>query len=787
MNSLYLLRYNNYFNRIVKQEANLSGYMPYVLSDVPSSNPLLNINFNPNDGIQTEQIINWRGEEPDYIVVADEDSNIVSRWFVLRHERTRAQQYRLVLRRDLIVDFYSAIISAPCFIEKATLNSTNNLIFNAESMTFNQIKTREVLLKDEFGCPWIVLYGSRATYDDSGNETPTTFTGDIIINYPATTITQQELNDLQANERKRIAGSSSVMIQLIARSYAEPPLVSARGTEYTMLKGQPIMERTNIGSGLFPTNNTFVENAKNILESNTLVIDAVNNLASGYFPAYNPTLFADVQSKINKVFKVGTAYYRIKLYHTGNTKHEVPRTTSGALITALNPLISAFQTSSVTVGGVFTSDANIHVTYSGDYISYTIEQVRNPSSTSEILFDIDAARYHATDVPYDIFCMPLSDSLVIMNSQMSGFTEARSDIMVNLQIASNLLSKYSKVGQIFDAQILPYCPITTAKLNNGKLDLADNSLYSYSKFHEVDGAFIGYILHASTASFTKVIELDMPITVKDYKVESQTDVYRFCSPNYASVFEINAAMNGGISTINVSCTYKPFDPYIKVYPDFKRLYGNSFNDARGLICGGDYSLATLTDAWETYQLQNKNFQEIFDRQIQNIEIHNKYSKISDIANATTGAASNIVTGFMAGSPIGALIGGVASAAGGAYDTYVNEKLRKEDLNYLKDRFGYELGNIKALPQTLTRTSAYNVDNKYFPFIEYYTCSDEEKLAFKNKLKYNGMTVMAIGTIGEYLRDEPSFVKGQIIRLEGIDESYAVCSEIFDELNKGVYI
>ena len=146
-----------------------------------------------------------------------------------------------------------------------------------------------------------------------------------------------------------------------------------------------------------------------------------------------------------------------------------------------------------------------------------------------------------------------------------------------------------------------------------------------------------------------------------------------------------------------------------------------------------------------------------------------------------------MTGFMAGGPIGALIGGVASAAGGAYDTYVNEKLRKEDLNYLKDRFGYELGNIKALPQTLTRTSAYNVDNKYFPFIEYYTCSDEEKLAFKNKLKYNGMTVMAIGTIGEYLRDEPSFVKGQIIRLEGIDESYAVCSEIFDELNKGVYI
>ena len=60
------------------------------------------------------------------------------------------------------------------------------------------------------------------------------------------------------------------------------------------------------------------------------------------------------------------------------------------------------------------------------------------------------------------------------------------------------------------------------------------------------------------------------------------------------------------------------------------MYGADYNDVRGLICGGDYSIASITDAWATYQLQNKNYQSVFDRNIQQLEAQQELSKTSDI-------------------------------------------------------------------------------------------------------------------------------------------------------------
>lgn len=51
--NLYLLHYNNYYNRIVKKEETLSDYLPYQIGET-----IENINFIPNDFINTEQIVN---------------------------------------------------------------------------------------------------------------------------------------------------------------------------------------------------------------------------------------------------------------------------------------------------------------------------------------------------------------------------------------------------------------------------------------------------------------------------------------------------------------------------------------------------------------------------------------------------------------------------------------------------------------------------------------------------------------------------------------------------------
>ena len=160
-----ILKYNNYYNRIVKYEKTLDDYMKYVIAAI------FNANFKPNDGVTAQCVFNYnsalKDKGGDYLLVCDDQGNIDSRWFIIESVRLLNGQYRLTLRRDLIVDNLSLLLDAPCFIEKATLDNSNPLIFNKENMTFNQIKTSETLLKDAAGCGWIVGYTAKGATMES--------------------------------------------------------------------------------------------------------------------------------------------------------------------------------------------------------------------------------------------------------------------------------------------------------------------------------------------------------------------------------------------------------------------------------------------------------------------------------------------------------------------------------------------------------------------------------------------------------------------------------------------
>ena len=280
------------------------------------------------------------------------------------------------------------------------------------------------------------------------------------------------------------------------------------------------------------------------------------------------------------------------------------------------------------------------------------------------------------------------------------------------------------------------------------------------------------------------------------KVKSQTELVRLVSPNYASFFDINVQYNKGINYFNIDCFYKPYQPYIHVNPDFNGLYGKDFDDVRGLICGGDFSIALTNDAWSTYQLNNKNYQAIFDRNMQSLELNNRVQKMNDVVSAVAGALQGASSGAMfgavaGGGPVGAIAGGVvgfgASAIGGAADVQNNEILRNEAMSNQRDQFGYQLKNIQALPQGLMKTSSLNNNNKLYPFLEHYTSTAEEKHALENKITYNGMTIMRVGTPSEFIQEENgTYVKGRLIRTTIKDDSHLI-SEINAELNQGVYL
>ena len=352
--------------------------------------------------------------------------------------------------------------------------------------------------------------------------------------------------------------------------------------------------------------------------------------------------------------------------------------------------------------------------------------------------------------------------------------------------AMGIASKYGNYS-LYDLQLLPYCPMESIIVKpDGSIDLQNVSqLYSTMTVSNTeDSKILGIIINCNISSWNFIIPYN--INISDFKLSNECDVYRLVSPNYNGQFEFSPSMNNNVEYFNVECTYLPFNPYINISPNFKNLYGTSYKDNRGLVCQGDFSLPIVTDQYKQAMMQNKNMQNIFNREVENMQVTHKYEMIQSGVQAIAGVAQGAVSGAALGGVGGAIAGGVASLAGGVADQVINQKLYNEALDYKKDLYGMQLGNIKAIPNSISKVSSYNPNNKIFPILEYYTCTETEKQALKNKIKYNGMTVGRIGTINEFLQPDYSYIKGKLIRLETIEDTNYL-NEIASEIYKGVFI
>lgn len=834
MSTIYLLHYNNYYNRIVKKEDDINDYLvsPYLIAT------LSNVNFNPNDGVDTELIIGtgaWDKKEiPDYLIEWN-DTDDYSRWFVLECSRTRSGQYKLILKRDVIADNYEAVVSAPCYIEKATLPDTNNLIFNQETDSFNQIKTSETLLKDTTNIPWIVGYLSSKDADkDDGEITPTIEgVNRGFSNYDLTYSTKESFwqaytskyntthTASQANLFNDIYGDMSYDIKFdsisagrrIQQSFTigESGVVN-NGSEIIFNSGastSPLYITRYLGST--ETNNSTV-----ITRAGNAIANRLSEIRTTILPYMENQLkrnsidsLTDILENNGKVVYIsGTnEYFKIAVTKTPNFTASdvyVNGSTNPTLSSAFNDLITDYVNGSGVLLQTWHYEAPEQPLSSAAYVlnynnktyyNYHVQLTKINLETVDITLPSAALRPHLNDAPYDMFCMPYGSCKFYSNGTEKTLA-APFDKATAFNIAMAMSAEWAGVGFIYDIQLLPYCPLneealvfnTSGEFQGIELGSALGKVGTIAK----DNNVYGYIPFLYQSKFE--INLDYSINIDNYKVQNQTDLWRLCSPNYGSYFDFNAAKNGGVVNFNVDCQYKPYTPYIHINPKFNRLYGNDYNDPRGLICGNEFSLPMITDQWETYQYQNKNYQNIFDRQIQNMDVNHKIDKTeaiwSGIAGIGTGAASGAFVGNLIGGSkggfIGAGIGAATSAVGMGIDLANLDKRYNESKSFATDTFNMQLGNIQALPNTLTRVSSFNNNNKIFPVLEYYTCTPEEKQAFENKLYYNGMTVNVIGSISQYQQPEKTFMKGRIIRLELEDDTHMLQS-IANEIAQGVYI
>ena len=168
MKNVYLLyKFNPYHNRRIIRYATTAEYIGnpnneadhiYAASYVSCANPK---NFAYRDGVDTVMTVTVDNalEAPDYALIVDQTTkNIESRWYVMDSDLKSGSTTILTLHRDMIADYYSDVLTAPCFIEKATLNPSDPFIFNSENITVNRIKKGETLLQDKSKCAWVVGY-----------------------------------------------------------------------------------------------------------------------------------------------------------------------------------------------------------------------------------------------------------------------------------------------------------------------------------------------------------------------------------------------------------------------------------------------------------------------------------------------------------------------------------------------------------------------------------------------------------------------------------------------------
>lgn len=794
MQSVYLLHYNNYYNRIVKKESTLAGYLldAYLLDSFDG------VNFVDNDGVNTTYVCNT-DTNPDYIVVAN-GNVITSRWYVIEKSILRNGQYRFTLRRDVIVDAYESTVSAPCFIEKATLQKNDPLIFNGEDMTVNQIKTSEYALKDETGCAWVVGYIPKDSF--KGDEASRTVKGDVILDGGATAdITVENLTDWEYNQYANGTKFKGAFngpvgygvfcynnfggnIKMIGAAIYSDGTLPAYDDNYNIPNfTTPSLDNSGYTLNIKARFSSAVADFRKRVWKGTSGFNGQLRVVTGNAYPTDENTFKNLNGKV--IYESATGLYRriklnARLIQYEQTVISPTSTPSLALLLYSNIDKGAFEYDWSIEGN--PNDSSYRASYS--YYEYTIEYEQIYTSAT-VVVSAPENRYHLEDQPYDMFCMPYSDDLQIYKNGVA-LVKANKSIAVNMAIQ---IGAMTGTGNVYDVQLLPYCPVRYCILDDGTFDIKSAK---HDIIKDSASTTLGVILWATTSAFT--IDIQHEIVVTDPKIESQTDIYRLTSPNFNGQFEFNAAKNGGVESFNIDCNYKPFNPYIHVNPNFKLLYGQDFNDARGLICGGDFSLPQLSNAWANYQLNNKNYQAIFDRQIQNMEVNNKVQRQKEIIGAAIGTVQGGMMGAASGMQYGpgaAIAGGVggtlASLGGGIADIYFNEQLRNEALDYTKDMYGYNLGNIQALPTSLTKTSAFTYNNKIFPILEYYTCTDQEKQALRDKIKYNGMTVMRIGTIAEFIPNaEKQYIKGRIIRLEGIEEDYHFLKAISEEIFKGAF-
>lgn len=766
-NELYVLKYNNYYNREIKAPLpNVTDYQDYIYASLGQTN------FNPGDGVATHHDIPLDIDDGDYLIVAS-GTQVVSRWFIIDHDRIcrgpSAGLYRLQLLRDVIADNYNATLNSTCFIERAIVNDDNPLIYNSENINTNQQRKSAELLKDDTKMAWIIGFVDREAPAKTISINST-----VVADYEMSSYKYKDYFNKDANEVHIIQGSVYVTNTQDSSSPTAFKFVLNQYAEQTYL-GNSTSKGDYKYTDEYGTLKSYIqENGLNL----ALNISTKHSLYDGISSDsnYNSLLYEE-----DKIVRDGTDFYRIGTkVETHERTYRITEDKDGEyLLTYLTNFMGNFR-------GYKSGTPYFEI-----YIKYnSLRLTKTPIVEGEYTVNYPAKTEHLINksAPFDVFCIPYADDMKIK----VGTKEIQSNKQFAMSIASELSRNLG--NYCYDIQLLPYCPMTGYKVIDNIFDI--NSGDAKRRTAIMKGDQTVYWMFWSTSN-EKSFTIQHPITVSNKKIQNQCEIYRLCSPNYNGQYEFNVAKNEGVDYFNVDITYLPVSSYLHVVPNLKGLYGNySDNSPIGLICKGEFSINSVKEQYIQFMQNNKNYENIFRAEITtNDKSHELQVEQQRIANWLGAAATGLQTGAFSEGAVGAGLGvgaGIATGIAGEVDINYGNKLYELNKKYKQDVHNYQLDNIKAMPNSLSKVTSYTKNNQLFVVLEKYDATDKEKEAVAQNVIDYSMNVGVIGKPIDYVYNDWSYngntsrgyFKAQLIKIDL--NTYHESDAISTELARGVY-
>lgn len=665
---------------------------------------------------------------------------------ILKKTFIKRNLYRVTLIKDIVSSNYDTILRSPITVSRLGLNRSifNPLLFQKEVMELSEVKTEQRLLGELGGVKSYGYVAIWARESLNGTDVEWVSTPRKAVDYD---LAVDSIEDMPVLKLKRKVNS-------------------ARGSSFVVSRRSGSVGN-NISFVVSKQNNNDAEGSYEVTELNLQQADVVTDGVIALNEALKRYKDSLTLEDFNDYGDIGQL--------NGKTVYE---RNSGRLyemnLTSKNRSKRSYYTEDelrlIMGTSIVSYKENVFQIYSETCEYYELSLLSEiPTITKKL-----SSYSNAIDQPFQLFYIPIIEGANILYENERYI----SDKLITESMLYDLISKYSgTAGKLLDVQVLTYAPIEGFNANWNSRDLTFDAKGARDVI-TIDKVIIPlyevlYTSYKSSVSFNEII-------VTDYKIE-QTKKYLLTSPSGASNYEFSVAKNKGLTGLNVSVDIRPYSSFHRIVPLYKELYGGNYSDTRGLIYQEDMSLTVTTSAWETYKRQNVNYLASF-----NAEQDYKRSQLSinQEANwgnygfdsskrliqagveAATFAATAVAQDAWFGVK-GAISGGVGAAAimGGAvvgeaieagqlaYNNAMDKKLLALNIEYARQQFNYNIGNIKAIPENVEKVSGIFTVNNLVPYLQVFAPTPNEVIYFNNYLDLYGVNI------------------GMILYLEGVSFNY----------------